>query len=76
MVIIPLFKEKDYYFFDCLDTHTGGRFSLQIYKRYLFINLKPDSCGNLVFRLFSNLQNHISPEISLEIENQEINLLN
>lgn len=76
MIIIPLFKEKDYYFFDCLDTHTGGRFSLQVFNQFLYVNLKPDSCGNLVFRLVSNLQNHISPEASIEIDNQKIKLLN
>ncbi len=76
MVIIPLFKEKDYYFFDCLDIHTGGRFSLQIFQRQILINLKPNSCGNVVFRLVSNLQNHITPDISIEIDNQDLNILN
>ncbi len=76
MIIIPLFKEKDYYFFDCLDTHTGGRFSLQISKRQILVNLKPDSCGNVVFRLLSNLQKHISSEISIEIDNQDLKILN
>ncbi|MGQ4873506.1 MAG: hypothetical protein ACP6IY_05460 [Promethearchaeia archaeon] len=76
IIIFPLIREKDYYYFDCLDIHTGGRFSLQLFKRFMYINLKPDSCGNVVFRLVSNLQNYISPEISIEIDNQNINVLN
>ena len=76
IIIVPMYKEKEYYFFDCLDTHTGSRFSLQIFKKEILVNLKPDSCGNLIFRLITNLQTHITPEISLEIDNQEITILN
>lgn len=68
-----LFKSKDYYFYECLDEHTGRKFGLQIFNDKIFINLDSQSCGNVVMRLFTNLQNHLSPELELEIDNQELN---
>jgi len=36
----------------------------------MYINLKPDSCGNIILRIFSNLQKYLSPETKLEIDNE------
>jgi len=68
--ILFLFKKDDYYFYDCVDEHTGGTFTLQISKNKMYINLRPDSCGNIILRIFSNLQKHLSPATKLEIDNE------
>ncbi|MHA1294526.1 MAG: hypothetical protein ACTSQJ_17945, partial [Promethearchaeota archaeon] len=68
--ILFLFKKDDYYFYDCVVEHTGGTFTLQISKNKMYINLRPDSCGNIILRIFSNLQKHLSPATKLEIDNE------
>ncbi len=68
--ILFLLKKDDYYFYDCVDEHTGGTFTLQIFKDKMYINLKPDSCGNIILRIFSNLQKYLSPNTTLEIDNE------
>ncbi len=68
--ILYLFKKDDYYFYDCIDEHTGGTFTLQIFKDKMYINLKKDSCGNIILRIFSNLQKYLSPKTRLEIDNE------
>lgn len=73
--IFELYKENDYTLFDCVDGHTGGQFNLQIFNDKLYIKLKKDSCGNIVFRLFSNLQRYLSPNCKLNIDNQSHDLL-
>lgn len=74
LYLFYLYKSKDYYFYECIDEHTGGKFGLQIFNDKLYINLDSQSCGNVVMRLFANLQNHLSPDLKLEIDNQELNL--
>jgi len=66
-----LYRSKDYYFYECLDEHTGGKFGLQIFDNKIYINIDSQSCGNLIMRLFTNLQNHLSPDLKLEIDNHE-----
>lgn len=71
ILIFPLYKEESFRLFDCMDLHTTGRFKLQIFKDKIYINLNADSCGNVILRLFSNLQAHFSPDLQLKIDNQE-----
>lgn len=71
ILIFPLYKEENFHLFDCMDLHTAGRFKLQIFKDKMYINLNADSCGNLILRLFSNLEAHLSPDLQLKIDNQE-----
>jgi hypothetical protein len=70
--IFELYKEHNYNLYNCIDEHTGGKFTLQIFNDKIYINLDKNSCGNLVLRLFSKLQRYFSPNINLEIDNQEI----
>ncbi|TXT66227.1 MAG: hypothetical protein BAJALOKI3v1_40037 [Promethearchaeota archaeon] len=76
IIIFEQVREKDFILYNCIDEHTGGRFTLQIFMDKLFINLNSDSCGNIILRLFSNLQTHLDPNIELEVDNENINLAN
>lgn len=69
-----LYKSRDYYFYECLDEHTGGKFGLQVFNDKLYINLNSQSCGNVIMRLFTNLQKHLSPELKLEIDNEVLKI--
>ena len=73
--LFKLYKQEDYILFDCIDAHTGGRFNLQIFKNKLYIKLKKDSCGNIIFRLFSNLQKYLSPKCQLRIDNCDYDIM-
>jgi hypothetical protein len=71
MLIFPLYKQENFHLFDCMDLHTAGRFKLQIFPNKLYINLKSDSRGDLILRLFSNLQSYFSPNLQLKIDNRK-----
>lgn len=66
-----MYHEADSYMYNCVDLHTGGKFYLQINPKGIYINLDKDSCGNVIFRLFTNLQRWFSINIKLFIDDSE-----
>ena len=62
-----MYKENDSFIFNCIDTHTGSKFYLQIYPEEIHINLELDSCGNIIFRFAQNLHRFFSVSTKLTI---------
>jgi hypothetical protein len=63
-----MYKDNETYLYTCLDEHTGGKFYLQVSPKDIRINLDKDSCGNIIFRLFTNLQRYFSMDITLFVD--------
>ncbi|MBN1969894.1 MAG: hypothetical protein JW870_11045 [Candidatus Delongbacteria bacterium] len=63
-----MYQDNQNYFYSCIDLHTGVKFYLQVNPKGMYINLGKQSCGNIVFRLFTNLQRWFSIKIKLYID--------
>jgi hypothetical protein len=46
-----------------VDTHTGDNFNLDLMPEYARLYLPKKSCGNLVFRLYTNVQHSLDPGV-------------
>lgn len=44
-----------------VDTHTGDKFDMDIMPEYVRIYLPKNACGNLIFRLYTNIQHSLDP---------------
>ncbi|MHA1734629.1 MAG: hypothetical protein ACTSU5_22055 [Promethearchaeota archaeon] len=51
----------------CIDEHTGDKFFLTAFKDHLYLNLNPRSCGNIVLRLFTRVQQFIDSKAQLSV---------
>ena len=69
---IFMYSNDNNYQFHCVDGHTGSKFYLTASKEGLQINLSKKSCGNIIFRLYSNLQQFLDPDIELYINNDKL----
>lgn len=69
-----MYRENNYFNFCCIDLHTGGKFYLQVSPEEIHINLEKDSCGNIVFRLFTNLQRYFLVSTKLTIDDIEMEI--
>jgi hypothetical protein len=69
-----LYTEDNYNYYRVADLHNGDHFYTQVYDDSLFLNLHKNCCGNNVFRLYTNLQKHFSPSISLEIDGSKMQI--
>jgi hypothetical protein len=63
--------KKDYYQILAVDLHTGHSLDLEITQNLMRVYLPRGSCGNVVFRLFVNMQHFVDskvkcPEISFD----------
>ena len=66
-----MYQEDNYVMYNCIDLHTGGQFYLQVFPTKLNVNLSKDSCGNIILRLFTNLQRNFSISVSLYIDGKK-----
>ncbi|MHA1266173.1 MAG: hypothetical protein ACTSRS_13150 [Candidatus Helarchaeota archaeon] len=66
-----MYKEEDFFMFNCIDLHTGGKFYLQVFPSKIHVNLEKDSCGNIILRLYTNLQRYFSVSVKLYVEEKE-----
>ncbi|MBD3227142.1 MAG: hypothetical protein GF329_03055 [Candidatus Lokiarchaeota archaeon] len=69
-----MYKESNFEMYNCIDIHTGGQFYLQVFPNRININLDENSCGNIIFRLFTNLQRYFSISVRLYVDGEEMNL--
>lgn len=69
-----LYNEDKFSIFQCIDEHTGGKFFLQVFPQKIGVILEKESCGNIIFRLYTNLQRYFSINISLEIDGNKIKI--
>ncbi|MFA9516920.1 hypothetical protein ACERIT_06840 [Halopenitus sp. H-Gu1] len=61
--------EEDYYRISSVDLHTGDKLNLEVCPDWVRIYLPEDSCGNVVLRLYTNVQHYFDSEANLEEEN-------
>lgn len=71
LFIIFMDKEGDSNQYLCIDGHTGDKFYINATKRNLYINLPKNACGNVILRLYSNIQNYLEFQAKLYIGQTE-----
>ena len=69
-----MYRENKDLFFNCIDTHTGDKFYLQINPHEIHIHLEKNSCGNIIFRLSQNLQRFFSVSSKLSIDENDLEI--
>ena len=57
--------EKNYYKIKGIDLHTNHKINLEITPNWMRIFLPKESCGNVISRLFTNLQHYFDSQIEL-----------
>jgi len=57
--------EKDYIKANCVDLHSGNKIYLELTPQWMRIYLEKNACGNIVARLFTNLQQFFDSQIKL-----------
>ncbi len=65
-----LFEDKEFIAYSCVDLHTGGDFYMEIEPTRVIINLGKEECGNIIFRLFTNLKKYFNANCYLEIDGE------
>ncbi|MHC3438949.1 hypothetical protein ACYJ1Y_12840 [Natrialbaceae archaeon A-gly3] len=58
--------DEDYYTVAAVDLHTGDKLDIEVYRDWMRIYLPEDSCGNVILRLYTNIQHYFDSEASLE----------
>jgi hypothetical protein len=61
--------EKDYYRVSAVDLHTGDKLNLEICPEWARIYLPENSCGNVILRMYTNIQHYFDSQAELEEEN-------
>lgn len=69
-----MYKENNYFVYNCIDTHTGGKFYLQINPEIIHILLEQDSCGNIIFRFAQNLHTYFSVSTDLMVNDEVLEI--
>ncbi|MHA1372283.1 MAG: hypothetical protein ACTSRA_21500 [Promethearchaeota archaeon] len=69
-----MYSEGNSAMYSCIDTHTGGKFFMQVFPDRMVINLDKESCGNIIFRLYTNLQRHFSIGVKVYVDDEPLQL--
>ncbi|MBC2696362.1 MAG: hypothetical protein HF982_14020 [Desulfobacteraceae bacterium] len=48
-----------------VDVHTGDKFSMDLMQKYGRLYLPENACGNMVFRLYTNIQHYLDPGVMI-----------
>lgn len=67
--VFKMYRESNSYMYNCVDLHTGGQFFLQVFPNQIWVYLGKGECGNILLRLYTNLQRYFTPEIEVEFSN-------
>ncbi|WP_152418140.1 MULTISPECIES: hypothetical protein [unclassified Haloferax] len=59
-------KEEDYYTIAGVDMHTGDKINFEISPHWMRIYLPEESCGNVVLRLYTNIQHYFDSKAELK----------
>lgn len=62
-------RYEQYIVYDCIDTHNGDSFFMQVFKNKIYINIGKKSCVNVVKRLLVLLKLYFSPDCVLMLSN-------
>ncbi|MCT9096825.1 hypothetical protein [Haloarchaeobius sp. HME9146] len=63
--------EEDYYTVAGVDMHTGDKIDFEVCPNWIRIYLPKGSCGNVVMRLYTNIQHYYDSKSTLEGEDSE-----
>ncbi|MDL0143641.1 hypothetical protein [Halobacterium salinarum] len=63
--------EEDYYTIAGVDMHTGDKIDFEVCPDWMRIYLPNGSCGNVVLRLYTNIQHYYDSKSTLEGEDSE-----
>ncbi|MHA1652112.1 MAG: hypothetical protein ACTSYB_18170 [Candidatus Helarchaeota archaeon] len=66
-----MYKEDEFFVYNCVDLHTGGKFYMHVFPSKLQVNLNKDSCGNIILRLYTNLQRYFSVSVKITVDGDE-----
>ena len=55
-----------------VDVHTGDKFSMDLMPKYGRLYLPENTCGNLVFRLYTNIQHYLDPGVMIFDEHGKV----
>lgn len=69
-----MYKEEQSDLFNCIDTHTGGKFYMQLNPKEIHIFLESDSCGNIIFRFSQNLHRFFSVSTLLTVDDERLEI--
>jgi hypothetical protein len=69
-----MYDEGDSALYNCIDLHTGDHFYVQVFPDRMNIMLHDTACGNIIFRLFSNLQRFFLVSTSLEVDGSKFSI--
>jgi len=65
--------EKDYIKANCVDLHSGNKLYIELTPEWMRLYLEDKACGNVITRLFTNLQQFFDSQIELYgLENERI----
>ncbi len=62
-------KDENFLRIAGVDTHTGDKFDVDLMPEYGRIYLPKNACGNLIFRLYTNIQHALDPGVIIYGEN-------
>ncbi|MBU7024157.1 MAG: hypothetical protein HXS40_08305 [Theionarchaea archaeon] len=52
-----------------VDTHTGDRFDMDLMPDCMRVYLRENACGNMIFRLYTNIQHSLDPGVTISDQN-------
>ena len=59
--------DKNFYRVNSIDLHTGHKLNMEVTPEWIRIYLPKGSCGNTIYRLFTNVQQYYDSEAKLNI---------
>lgn len=57
--------DKDFLRISGVDTHTGDKFDMDVMPQYIRVYLPKKACGNMIFRLYTNIQHSLDPGVTI-----------
>ena len=55
-----------------VDTHTGDKFNMDLMPDYARVYLPKNACGNVIFRLYTNIQHSLDPGVMIHDEHGKL----
>lgn len=62
---VPRYVHEDYAEVKAVDLHSGAKLNLEITPDFMRVYLAPETCGNSIARLLTNLQQNLSARITI-----------
>lgn len=68
---VPIKLNDEFARVAAVDLHSGSRLDLELTKDFIRVFLPPDSCGNTIVRLYTNLKHHYDSRIRVVNADEE-----